>query len=133
MLHTHVTIDASAIIAVLLGESSKEGLAKATRGKHLVAPLSTPWEVANAFSAMLKRRSLELSQAQQAMKIFHSLPIRFVEVDFSSVLSIANDLNLYAYDVALIVCAMEQGTSLLSLDLKLNSVASKMKIQLLEI
>lgn len=124
----YVTIDASAIIAVLVSEESRDDLVRAVVGKSLVAPLSIPWEVSNAFSAMFKQKRLNLENAISAIKKFHMLPVRYVEVDHTAVLKLAHKWNLYSYDAALLCCALEQGTGLLSLDQKLNVIAEKMQL-----
>src|SRR5437763_8514880 len=51
-----IVADTSAIIAVIANEPEKSALVAHTQGADLFAPLSIPWEVGNAFSAMLKRQ-----------------------------------------------------------------------------
>ena len=54
-------VDTSVIIAVLANEPIKEKLIALTKGVELIAPMSVHWEVGNAFSAMLKRKRIDIS------------------------------------------------------------------------
>jgi len=60
----NITIDTSALIAVITDESKKHRLIELTIGTNLLSPHSVHWEIGNAFSAMLKRNRITLSQAQ---------------------------------------------------------------------
>ena len=53
-----LAVDTSVIIAVIGNEPEKPALIAATQGYDLVAPRSLPWELGNAFSAMLKRNRI---------------------------------------------------------------------------
>jgi predicted nucleic acid-binding protein len=74
-------IDSSAIIAVLVNEASKAAIIQATQETDLLAPSSIHWEIANAFSAMFKRKRLTLTEALTAIGIYQQIPIRFIEVE----------------------------------------------------
>ena len=50
-----IVIDTSAIIAVITNEPHKTKLLEITNGQERMSPRSVPWEIGNAFSAMLKR------------------------------------------------------------------------------
>jgi predicted nucleic acid-binding protein len=63
----NIIIDTSSIIAVIANEPEKSALIEITRGSTLYVPMSVPWEIGNAFSAMLKRNRIELTFAQQAI------------------------------------------------------------------
>ena len=60
-----------------------------------------PWEIGNAFSAMIKQRRIDVEDAQRGLKIFDSIPLQYVNVDMANVLSIAAHVNAYAYDAYL--------------------------------
>ncbi|HEY0037571.1 MAG TPA: type II toxin-antitoxin system VapC family toxin, partial [Longimicrobium sp.] len=108
-----LVIDTSAIIAVITNEAQKEALVQATAGAELVAPASVPWEIGNAFSAMLKRKRIDLAQATLAIAAFRLIPIRFINVDLDAALAVAARYDVYAYDAYMIACAREQGCPLL--------------------
>ena len=128
-----VTIDTSAIIAVIGNEKHKAKLVSQTQGAQLVAPLSVHWKVGNAFSAMFKRKSITLSQAQQALEVYKMIPIRFIEVQLERTLVISEKFNIYAYDAYLLQCTEQTNSTLMTLDKNLLSVAQQMGLSTLEI
>ena len=128
-----IVVDASVLIAVIVNETEKDSLIAMTSGAELVAPLSVHWEIGNAFSAMLRRKRVNVEQALQAIDIYLGIPIRFVEVELIDSLQLAHELNLYAYDAYLIRCAEKYRLPLLTLDTKLAEMAKIKKIQVLEV
>ncbi len=132
-MRREIVIDASAIIAVIVDEPRKAGLIAATAGADLVAPESIPWEIGNAFSAMLKRRRVTVEQAVRAVQIYGSIPIRLVSVDLADALRLSDHLGIYAYDAYLLCCAQRMKAPLLSLDAALVSAAQALGIQVVEV
>jgi predicted nucleic acid-binding protein len=130
---TEIVIDTSAVIAVITDAPEKAGLIKVTEDATLVAPSSVHWEVGNAFSAMIRRGRLTPEVAARAIEIYHSIPIRFIEVDLMASLLIASEHHLYAYDAYLIECSRARRASLLTLDRPLARVATKMTIDVVEV
>ncbi len=128
-----VTIDTSAIIAVIGNESRKPRLIELTQGVQLVAPLSVHWEIGNAFSAMFKRNAISLAIAQQALEAYKMIPIRFIEVSLARTLVLSERFNIYAYDAYLLQCAEQTNSHLLTLDRQLLSIAQQMGLSTLEI
>jgi len=56
-----VIADTSTIVAVILNEPEKERIISQTVGyKEIIAPESVIYEIGNAFSAMLKRKRLNI-------------------------------------------------------------------------
>jgi len=129
----YLTLDTSALIAVVGNESTKHKIVELTAGFSLCAPASVHWEVGNAFSAMFKRRKLSLELAKQALAVYREIPIKFIDVPLEKTLDIANSQNIYAYDAYLIQCAQQTSTSLLTLDNELKATAERMGIPILEI
>jgi len=93
-----VTIDTSALLAVLLNEQHKPDIVKATKGHDLQAPFSLDAEVGNALSAMFKRDRLSLEQARQVLTQFSEIPIRRTKLRLTEAAEIAYNHNIYAYD-----------------------------------
>src|SRR5579862_488793 len=118
-----LVVDTSIIIAVLANEPAKKKLIKLTKGAELIAPMSVHWEIGNAFSAMLKRKGIDISKVIKAMQIYDSISITFVDVDLEESLLIADKLNIYAYDAYLITCALKNHCQLITLDNGLISAA----------
>ncbi len=129
----NITIDTSALIAVIGNESSKKKIIEITKGCSLCAPMSVHWEIGNALSAMFKRRSSTIEQAKKAVKAYREIPIKFIDVPLDQALEISHAQNMYAYDAYLIQCAQLTGTPLLTLDGGLKKIAKIMAVQLLEV
>lgn len=128
----NVVIDASALIAVVTNEPEKANLIELTQNVDLIAPHSVHWEIGNAFSAMLKRNRIQVSDALRAIEAYLSIPIRFVDVELDEVVKLANTLNIYAYDAYLIRAAIKYKSPLLSLDQSLMNSAKSVKAQIVE-
>ena len=129
----YITIDTSALIAVIGNEVSKQKIVEKTKGCSLCAPKSVHWEIGNAFSAMFKRRSSNIDLAKQALTAYREIPIKFIDVPLEKTLEISHAQNIYAYDAYLIQCAQQTSTSLLTLDGGLKVIAEKMGVNILEI
>ena len=129
----NIIIDTSAVIAVLVGEPERKRIVELTAGNSLLGPGCIPWEVGNAFSAMLKQRRLDLAEAQKGLSIFGSISIRYLEPDLAQVLSISHKLNMYAYDAYFLDCALRHHAPLLTLDRKLKGAAQELRVSSLEV
>ena len=129
----NIVIDTSALIAVIADEPERPKLIEVTIGADLIAPQSVHWEIGNAFSAMFKRQRISLQQAEQALEIYHKIPITWVQTDLNQALNIAASCRIYAYDAYLIVCAMNYKSPLLTLDKLLIETAQEIGIKLIEV
>jgi predicted nucleic acid-binding protein len=129
----NIVVDASAIIAVVVNEPSKSSIIQATQDATLLAPASIQWEIANAFSAMFKRKRISLAEALTAIDIYKQIPIRFIEIELEESLRIAHQLNIYAYDAYVLRCAQKQKAPLLSLDKAMLKLAEELKLQVIEV
>ena len=127
-----ITIDTSALIAVILNEPEKSSILDLTKGVQLLSPESVHWEIGNAFSAMIKRERILLQLAQQGVKEYQNIPIKFINVDVFSTMELVEQFKMYAYDAYLIKCSMQTDTPLLTLDKGLINVAKSVGIQVLE-
>ena len=128
-----IVIDTSAIIAVITDEPEKDAIIAATSGHTLIGPGSIPWEIGNAFSAMIKQRRIDVEDAQRGLEIFDSIPLQYVNVDMANVLSIAAQVNAYAYDAYLLDCALRHTAPLLTLDRTLRRAADELNINLVNL
>lgn len=128
-----IVIDTSAVLAVVTREPDRDRLLALTNGVSLTAPSSLPWEVGNAFSSMLKMRRLTLSQAQDALRLYRRIPVRLIEVSLADALTLADRLNIYAYDAYMLACAQQQRCPLLSLDRGLLQAARSLGVEILEV
>ena len=129
----YLTIDTSALISVIGNEKSKSNIIKLTEGFSLYAPISVHWEIGNAFSAMFKRQKNSLELARLALKSYHEISIKFIDVSLEQALELSYSQKIYAYDAYLILCSQQTSTPLLSLDKGLKKVAKNIGIQVLEV
>lgn len=128
-----IVIDASAIIAVAANEKQKDALIRLTTGVDLIAPASVHFEIGNAISAMLKRQRITSEQAAQLVEQYQSIPLRFVDVELSQSILIAQQYNIYAYDAYLLRCAEKYRSPLLTLDEALRHHANAHGLTTLEV
>jgi predicted nucleic acid-binding protein len=128
-----IVVDTSALLAVIVAEPERDRIVELTSGNTLIGPGSIPWEIGNAFSAMIKQRRLGLIEAQQGVKIFQTIPLRLVRVDLNNAISIASQTQLYAYDAYVLDCAIRCSAPLLTLDRGLERAARKLGIKLMEV
>ena len=49
-----IVIDTSVLIAVIVSEPERDAIVSLTSGQTLIGPGFIPWEVGNAFTAMMK-------------------------------------------------------------------------------
>lgn len=127
-----ITIDTSAVMAVLLNEPTKSEIVEVTRDAELFAPHILHWEVGNAFSALLRRGRIDLERATVALASYEEIPIQFVDVPLQDALELAAHFGQYAYDAYTLECATRYNTSLLTLDRSLRRTADAIGIELLE-
>ncbi len=127
-----LVVDTSVLIAVLVGEPTRDHLIARTEGAELLVPGSVHWEIGNAFSALLKRRRLKLAEVQSALTAYAQIPLRLIEVELASALELADRFGLYAHDAYLMTCARKQRAPLLTLDARLARAAREAGVQILE-
>jgi predicted nucleic acid-binding protein len=128
-----LTIDTSAVLAVVLNEPTRAKLLKITRGAELRSPGSLPWEVGNACSALVRRGRLDADTAASALQSFQRIPIQLVPVELDEAVSLAAVHGLYAYDAYMIVCALRHRTPLLTLDGAMARTAGEIGLDVLEV
>ncbi len=128
-----ILVDTSVLIAVMTNEPTRPRLIEMTTGAQLLAPASVPWEMGNAFSAMLKRKRATLDQIQQAWDAYQLIPLRFVPIDMGHALIIAATYDIYAYDAYFIAGALQQKCALITLDGGLRQAAHHAGVTILEV
>jgi predicted nucleic acid-binding protein len=128
-----IVIDTSALLAVVGGQPERAELIRLTRGVALVAPASVHWEVGNALSAMLKRKTIGLDAALELLDAYAAIPIRLIELALKQAMELSARLNVYAYDAYIIACAVNQRAPILTLDKGLIERARELKLDVLEV
>ena len=128
-----ITIDTSAVIAVINGEPVKPHLLTLIGSATLIAPSSLPWEVGNAFSAMFKQRRATEEDAIAALQVLRQMPVELVDVSLENALRHAAKYRIYAYDAYILECAIRDGGSLLTLDGGLRHAARQAGVNVLAV
>ena len=128
-----LVLDASAVVAVIAGGTSRPALIEAAKGTELLAPASLPWEVGNAIAALLRRRCASLAEAKAAAAAYRQIPVRLVDVDLEEVLDLSARLGIDVHDAYPLVCARAAHCPLVTLDAALAKAARAEGIRVLEI
>jgi predicted nucleic acid-binding protein len=82
---------------------------------------------------MFKRKAVELDDALRVLDAYAAIPIRLVDPSFRQAVRLSQQLNIYAYDAYVIVCAINQRAPILSLDNVLKDRARSLKVDILEV
>lgn len=128
-----ITIDTSAVIAVLLGEASRDEILRQTDGVELLAAETLRFEIPNALTNKFKRNLLTLDEAHAALEYAEQIPFQEAPVDWDEVVKLAHKLETYAYDAYPIAVALNHGCPLLSLDGGRNDAGRRARIDIIEI
>lgn len=128
-----IVADTNIFLAVVLNESGKSRIVEITSGVSIAAPEILPYEVGNALSAMVKRRTLTAGSALEAEKATSRIAVRLVSVDVPAALQIAIEHNIYAYDAYFLQCAQRFSLPLLTLDRRMKQVAAERGIAVMEV
>lgn len=128
-----ITIDTSALLAVLVNEAHKKKIIEMTQGCDLHAPASLDAEIGNALSAMMKRNRISVKQAKRVLRQFDKIPIRRTTIRLAETIDLADAFNLYAYDGYVLDSARQYQTPIISLDKKMVDVAKQLHIPIMEV
>jgi predicted nucleic acid-binding protein len=127
-----ITIDTSTILAVVLNEPEKHQLIEITKDAHLIAPMSLHWEIGNALSLMFKKKRINYKDAVAVYNSYQEIPMEIMNIDMENALEISHDFGIYAYDAYMLTCALENKSTLLTLDRHLAEIATKLRIKTLK-
>jgi len=128
-----VVADTNILLAVALGEPEREGLIRAVVGHELIAPEVLPFEIGNAFTAMVRKRTLRPEDVVATWEIISAIPIELQRVDMRAALALAVEHGIYAYDAYYLECAVKRGSPLLTLDKGMQRIAQNLGIKVLEL
>lgn len=124
-------VDASALLAVLLGEPQVNAVREASQGTDFIAPGSLPWEIGNALVVNVRKDRLTVDQAETAQQRFEQIPIRQVPTERHTALRITAEEGIYAYDAYMLACAEQYRAPLLVLDLRLRAIAHQRDVHVI--
>ena len=111
-----IIADTNTFLAVALDEPEKSEIIRLTMGHDLVAPKILPFEIGNALSAMLKKRSIDSVDVLTVWDAVQAIPVELTSIDIRKALEIATQFNIYAYDAYFLECTIALRIPLLTLD-----------------
>jgi predicted nucleic acid-binding protein len=120
---TAKVIDASAAVAILFDELTREAVIEEIGDAELFAPTLLPFEVGNACMKKIKARPAELHSMLGGFAAYQDLTVQEVSVDRIGVATLAQRERLSFYDAAYLWLARELGAELVTLDEKLAKAA----------
>jgi predicted nucleic acid-binding protein len=116
---TDKVVDASAVVALLFNELTREEIVPRLRDAALRAPRLIGFEVANACLKKIRAAPAERQALLEAFSLFDALSISFVTVDLGAALVLAERTKLTLYDASYLWLAHALGAELVTLDAKL--------------
>lgn len=116
-------VDASALAAILFGESESEEVAARLRGLLLVAPALLRFELANVCWKKVRRLPEQRESLLAAHDFLERMEIYEVEVRLGEVLDLAERAGITAYDASYLWLARALGLELVTLDARLARAA----------
>ena len=127
-----VVADTNTFLAVALDEPEKRQIIALTVGHDLLAPEVLPFEIGNALTAMMKKRTLDAGEMVSAWNAAQAIPVELRQVDMRGALRLAGRFKIYAYDAYFLECALSSRCPLLTLDQRLKVVARDAGVEILE-
>lgn len=117
-------IDASALAAVLFGESRNREVEERLRGAVMVAPTLLPYELGNTCLKKMAQDPDRRPQLREALSYYSRLQIEEVEIPLWEVVPLAEAAKLSFYDASYLWLSRSLGVPLVTLDRKLEDAAS---------
>ena len=120
-----LVVDASALAAVAFGEAEAPAVSSQLAEEALHAPSLLDLELANAACSRSRRHEADRARVLDGLVKVLMLPIERHPVDALSVLALALESGLTAYDAAYLWLARDLGAPLVTLDKQLNTAAKR--------
>jgi predicted nucleic acid-binding protein len=116
---TDKVVDASAIVALLFNELTREGVAFRLRAATLHAPNLIGFEVANACLKKIRAAPGEREALLEAFSLLDALSLSLETVDLEVAVALAEQTKLSLYDASYLGLARALDAELVTLDEKL--------------
>lgn len=120
-------IDASALAAVIFGETSAETVAAEARGCDLVAPYLLEFELVNVCVSKIRRTPADRELLLAAYSRRATIKVETMDVDYAAILVLAQQTGLTGYDASYLLLARTLGVELVTLDRQLQIAAEKFR------
>jgi len=121
-------VDASALAALLFGESKAEAIADRLEGCSLAAPSLLRYEIGSVCFKKVARYPKKQSALLQALALMETMDIREVGVPIERVVRLARRERLTVYDAAYLWLSRELESELVTLDEKLRHRSEKRRM-----
>ena len=126
-----IIADTNTFLEVALHQPQTLWIIEKTQNSINYAPQVLPFEIANALSAMVKRKQITEQTALIAYNKAMMIPVNLREINIYQALQIATANGIYAYDAFYLQLASETGYPILTLDKGMKYVAEKLGITIL--
>lgn len=113
-------VDASALAALLFGESEAEAVADRLEGHSLAAPSLLRYEIGNVCLKKIDRSPSKHGALLKALALMETMDIREVGVPVEEIVPLARRERLTVYDAAYLWLSRELESELVTLDTKLR-------------
>ncbi|MDR1786251.1 MAG: type II toxin-antitoxin system VapC family toxin [Spirochaetaceae bacterium] len=121
-------IDASAIMAIILNEPSRDKVIAWTRGAALVSPEMIDAEIGNGLINLFRRHKIAEADLLTAYQRFTEIPLRKVNAGITGALKIACRYGIFAYDAYYLEAASRLGLPLVTLDGSMAQTGRALKL-----
>lgn len=111
-------VDASAVVALLFNETTREEVVQRLRGFSLAAPALIRYEAANACLKKLRASPGEKPALLEAFSLLGALSIALEPVELGEAIALAERTKLSLYDASYLWLAGALGAELVTLDEK---------------
>lgn len=126
---TDKVVDASAVVALLFNELTRDAVVTRLRGATLHAPSLLGFEVANACLKKMRASPREGEALLQAFSLFDRLSIISEITDLGAALALAAQTKLSLYDASYLWLARALDVELVTLDTGLARAAELLREQ----
>ena len=114
-------VDASVVAAIAFGEPEAERAVALIDKAELVAPLLLRFEVTNTAWKKIRRHAKQADLIEAGLRLALELEISYVDVDHESVLDLAVENGMTAYDASYVWLARTLKAPLVTLDERLSA------------
>jgi predicted nucleic acid-binding protein len=116
---TDRVVDASAVVALLFNELTRDSVVTRLRGGSLLAPGLIVFEAASACLKKIRAAPSERQALLEAFSLMGELAIALEPVDLREAISLADQTKLTLYDASYLWLALTLDAELITLDVKL--------------
>ena len=124
---TDKVVDASAVVALLFNELTRDKIVARLRGSSLHAPSLLRFEVANACLKKMRASPGERQALLEAFSLLDRLSITPEAIDFGASIALAEHARLSFYDASYLWLAHALGVELVTLDDKLTRADEELR------